>query len=597
MSAATVLLNRAARFKTKIADRLVAVLVAVALVFSTWPASVAEAAGDTRSLKIYFVHTGERANIVFKRNGRYDEKGLRALDRLLRDWRRNESRRMDPRLWDLVWDIYQSVGTSEYINAVSGYRAPATNNMLRSRSGGVAKNSQHTLGRALDFYIPGVDLKRIRDTALKKEAGGVGYYPRSGSPFVHVDVAGVRSWPRLSRAELAKLFPGGRTMHIPSDGQPMPGYQLALADYKRRMSGSSFMVANAASGGSSKKRGFLASIFGGGGDEDEDSDAIVAPAPQPRQQKVAPAPAQQQVLTAATEVRNLPGTQVASAPVPASRPAFADPSADGGLASALYAPPRNTAQEAIASVLPGQRPAQANGSNAVNPDLAGMAIPVPTLLGARAAPEHADAVMTAALQPGMPLPSARPSVEENLMAGTEPDEEAAEDAAEQDALSADMVAALNANGADARRDFHAAMEKAASATVIATPAVVPGQKPVEVAALEPRDTARFDAAFTPHEPQTGIAAGLPEKGGRPDRSDADTARRAMTSGTAELNGAKLAQWAFSTQRRPSAATAFKAPRLSAQALAGYDSENRPQQLETARDSFKGNARVLTVNVP
>ena len=169
-------------------------------------AAAPEAFAETRSLKLYYIHTKEKAEIVFKRNGRYDKAGLNKLNRFLRDWRRNEPTNMDPRLFDLVWEVYQQVGARDYINVVSAYRSPATNDMLRRTRGGQAKKSQHTLGKAMDFYIPGVSLSKLRATAMKLQGGGVGYYPKSGSPFVHLDVAGVRAWPRMSRPELVKLF-------------------------------------------------------------------------------------------------------------------------------------------------------------------------------------------------------------------------------------------------------------------------------------------------------------------------------------------------------------------------------------------------------
>ena len=135
------------------------------------------ASAETRSLKITYLHTGEKAEIVFKRNGRYDQAGLRKLNTILRDWRRNEPTKMDPRLFDLVWEAYKQSGASGYINVVCGYRSPETNSMLRSRSKGVAKKSQHMLGKAMDFFIPGVRLKTLREIGLKMQGGGVGYYP------------------------------------------------------------------------------------------------------------------------------------------------------------------------------------------------------------------------------------------------------------------------------------------------------------------------------------------------------------------------------------------------------------------------------------
>ena len=197
-------------------------------------ATTPDAFAETRSLKLYYLHTKEKAEIVFKRNGRYDQAGLNKLNRFLRDWRRNEPTKMDPRLFDLVWEVYKQVGGRDYINVVSAYRSPATNEMLRRTRGGQAKKSQHMLGKAIDFYIPGVKLSKLRAVAMKMQGGGVGYYPKSGSPFVHLDVAGVRAWPRMSRQELVSLFPDGKTLHLPPDGKPLPGYKTAMAEYKKR---------------------------------------------------------------------------------------------------------------------------------------------------------------------------------------------------------------------------------------------------------------------------------------------------------------------------------------------------------------------------
>lgn len=230
--------------------------------------ALSEASAETRTLKLYNTHTKERVSITFKKNGRYIQSGLREANTFLRDWRRNESTNIDPKLLDLVWEVYQKVGAKNSIYVVSSYRSPATNNMLRQRSNGVAKNSQHTRGKAMDFYIPGVNLATLRATGLKKQVGGVGYYPRSGSPFVHMDTGSVRHWPRMTRSQLAKVFPDGKTVHIPSDGKPLSGYKVALAEIKGRKSGNSaptVVATNASSKSSDRPKqggGFLASLFG-----------------------------------------------------------------------------------------------------------------------------------------------------------------------------------------------------------------------------------------------------------------------------------------------------------------------------------------------
>nr|WP_172838576.1 DUF882 domain-containing protein [Stappia sp. ES.058] len=220
--------------------------IALAVCVSLLSLASAPASAETRALKLYNTHTHERVTITFKKNGRYLSSGLRELNRFLRDWRRNEITKMDPELFDLVWDVYQKAGTSKAIHVVSGYRSPATNNMLRRRSRGVAKKSQHTRGRAMDFFIPGVNVSKLRALGLRKEVGGVGYYPTSRTPFVHMDTGSVRHWPRMTRRQLVKVFPRGDTIHVPTDGKKMPRYAEALARKKSGGSSRATVVASAA---------------------------------------------------------------------------------------------------------------------------------------------------------------------------------------------------------------------------------------------------------------------------------------------------------------------------------------------------------------
>ncbi|SNY90933.1 Uncharacterized conserved protein YcbK, DUF882 family [Cohaesibacter sp. ES.047] len=197
------------------------------------PLLTSEAHASSRSLTLYNTHTKEKATIVYKRNGKFDADGLRKMNRFLRDWRRNESTKMDPALFDLIWQVVQKTGAKKPIHVVSGYRSPATNNMLRRRSRGVAKKSRHMRGQAMDFYLPGVSLAKIRKAGLRMQSGGVGYYPRSGSPFVHIDTGNVRHWPRMTRKQLVRVFPDGKTVHVPSDGKPLRGYKQAKVQVAR----------------------------------------------------------------------------------------------------------------------------------------------------------------------------------------------------------------------------------------------------------------------------------------------------------------------------------------------------------------------------
>ncbi len=202
------------------------------LLFLLMQMMVSHANASSRSLRLSNAHTKETATITYKRNGKFDADGLRKLNQFLRDWRRNEKTEMDPALFDLIWEVYKKTGAKQPITVFSGYRSPATNNMLRSRSRGVAKNSRHTMGQAMDFYLPGVPLATIRRVGLQMQAGGVGYYP--GSRFIHIDTGNVRHWPRMTRKQLAKVFPNGVTVHVPTDGKPFSGYKQAKAQVAKR---------------------------------------------------------------------------------------------------------------------------------------------------------------------------------------------------------------------------------------------------------------------------------------------------------------------------------------------------------------------------
>jgi uncharacterized protein YcbK (DUF882 family) len=177
----------------------------------------ATAEGDTRTITLHHMHTEEDLTVTFKVDGRYDEEALKKIDHELRDWRRDETVHMDPRLIDLVWEVHRDVGSSEPIWVVCGYRSPETNAMLRQRSSGVAKFSQHTLGKAMDFYIPGVPLEQLRAVGLYLQRGGVGFYPTSGSPFVHLDTGNVRHWPAIAADQIPRLIAEGQSLHTAAE--------------------------------------------------------------------------------------------------------------------------------------------------------------------------------------------------------------------------------------------------------------------------------------------------------------------------------------------------------------------------------------------
>ena len=239
---------------------------AVALVAGVRGTQDAIANGDTRTLTFVHAHTGEGATVTFRRNGRYDSEALNQLNWLLRDWRLDQPAKMDPRLFDIVWEVHRESGSREAVHVLSAYRAPETNAMLRRRSRGVSQHSQHMAGKAMDFRLPDSDMARVRAIAMRLQHGGVGYYPASN--FVHVDSGSVRAWPRMSYEQLARLFPDGKTVHLPSKGKPLARYEEARAEILSRGGAVGGTPTEADDGGGSR-RSLWATLFGGGDEDNE----------------------------------------------------------------------------------------------------------------------------------------------------------------------------------------------------------------------------------------------------------------------------------------------------------------------------------------
>jgi uncharacterized protein YcbK (DUF882 family) len=157
-----------------------------------WAQALTLQGAQVRRTKLHNLHTGDTFNDAYFENGAYVAEALAEAMRVLRDWRNGEEHVMDPRLFDALHGINARLETDAPFQIISGYRSPETNAMLHERSAGVASHSQHTLGKASDVRIEGVDLRNLHRAALNVAAGGVGFYPTSN--FVHVDVGPVRQW-------------------------------------------------------------------------------------------------------------------------------------------------------------------------------------------------------------------------------------------------------------------------------------------------------------------------------------------------------------------------------------------------------------------
>jgi uncharacterized protein YcbK (DUF882 family) len=189
--------------------------------------------GD-RTISFYHIHTKETLSILYKKDGAYIPEALKKINWIMRDWRKNEEIEIDPKTIDIIWEMHEELGSREPVHIICGYRSRGTNEMLRKTVGGQASQSQHITGKAVDVSFPDVPVRQMRYSALVRERGGVGYYPTSAIPFVHVDTGRVRHWPKMPRDELALLFPSGHSKHEPADGKPITPADVRAARERKK---------------------------------------------------------------------------------------------------------------------------------------------------------------------------------------------------------------------------------------------------------------------------------------------------------------------------------------------------------------------------
>jgi uncharacterized protein YcbK (DUF882 family) len=199
------------RVKKLLASAAIVAALSVAAVWSLGTPTIA--GGETRTLSLYQVHTKESITVTYMVKGRYVPSAMKKINYLMRDWRRNEVIAIDPKTVNLMWELHSDLGSRAPIHIISGYRSPKTNAFLKRVGRNVAKKSQHMVGKAIDLYFPDVATKKIRNSALVRKVGGVGYYRSSGGPtgFVHIDSGNVRHWgPAIGKTEMAQIFRDGR---------------------------------------------------------------------------------------------------------------------------------------------------------------------------------------------------------------------------------------------------------------------------------------------------------------------------------------------------------------------------------------------------
>ncbi|MFO1034456.1 MAG: DUF882 domain-containing protein [Hyphomicrobiales bacterium] len=208
------------------------------LAFGMWTfagTTQSDASGETRTISLRHMHTGESLTITYKKDGRYIPSAMSKINHVLRDWRRNETITIDPRTVDLLWELHADMGSKVPIQIVCGYRSPSTNAFLHRIGRHVATKSQHMKGKAIDFRFPDVKLASIRNSALVRRVGGVGYYSGANG-FIHIDSGNVRHWgPGMAPSQMAAnlrdgmRYVGGRMRNKTKDMSPVDA-SVAVAD-------------------------------------------------------------------------------------------------------------------------------------------------------------------------------------------------------------------------------------------------------------------------------------------------------------------------------------------------------------------------------
>ena len=158
-----------------------------------WPQALLGAPEEgARRIALASLHTAERQDIEYFRDGHYVPEAMSSLEVLLRDFRNGERHAIDPKLMDYLVDVAALIGVPPAYSVISGYRSPQTNERLHERSSGVSQHSLHMQGRAIDVRMSGVDCQDLAARAETLKRGGVGYYRASN--FVHLDTGAFRTW-------------------------------------------------------------------------------------------------------------------------------------------------------------------------------------------------------------------------------------------------------------------------------------------------------------------------------------------------------------------------------------------------------------------
>jgi uncharacterized protein YcbK (DUF882 family) len=152
-----------------------------------------------RTLTVVRPQSGERASVLYWKDGEIIDAAYQELCHLLRDVNGKSTIPIDPRLLETLWGTQAFIGRyglDHPLEILSGYRTPASNRRLIESGVPAARQSLHMTGKAADIRIANLNEEVLGGLIKSFRQGGVGFYYRSGPKggWIHTDTGLARTW-------------------------------------------------------------------------------------------------------------------------------------------------------------------------------------------------------------------------------------------------------------------------------------------------------------------------------------------------------------------------------------------------------------------
>ncbi len=190
-----------------------------------------------RRLRLVNAHTGETFDGAYRDDKGPIQHAVEELCVFLRDFHCGAVAEMDVGVFDFLADVLDAVGEQK-ATVLSAYRTAETNAMLARTMFGVAENSQHIYGRAIDITLP-AKLPDAMEAARTMRRGGVGWYPHSN--FIHIDTGPVRNW-NLDESGLGNLLLFDGSRWVPFTGARHPLKVAERLELQRQLARAEFLA-------------------------------------------------------------------------------------------------------------------------------------------------------------------------------------------------------------------------------------------------------------------------------------------------------------------------------------------------------------------